>query len=387
MTPLHRAEDLLHRQVLRRRSALRQSGCSSSATAARSSRRTTAAGPGSSARAARTNALYRSRFVDEKNGLDRRAGGHDPAHRRRRQDLGRSRTAAPRSTCSASTRSRPSTWSRSATRRPSSRPRTAGRPGNRQHKPDGRDPHREEKILLQDPVFYDVQFVDAQNGLIVGEFGKIMHTTDGGETWTGAAEVARRRRDLDLLDLPTFFGIHFLDATERHRGRARAATSRARATAANRGPSTTWRRPRVDPLFTGQSSRTAPAGPSAPPATSSARGHGRAWERPRSAGGHRGSAASASSTRSNGWIVGGFGTDPATRATAARPGACGRMRSGGTPVSELRPGPRANEPRDEKPLYWLGGKLIDYRLPGHDRRHPRHRVLRLLRLPAHEPAS
>jgi photosystem II stability/assembly factor-like uncharacterized protein len=38
----------------------------------------------------------------------------------------------------------------------------------------------EEAIASQDPVLYDVQFVDPNNGWVVGEFGKIFHTADAG---------------------------------------------------------------------------------------------------------------------------------------------------------------------------------------------------------------
>src|SRR2546425_164391 len=40
-----------------------------------------------------------------------------------------------------------------------------------------------ETLAAADPIFYDVKFTDMQHGWIVGEFGKIMHTEDGGETW------------------------------------------------------------------------------------------------------------------------------------------------------------------------------------------------------------
>ena len=37
-------------------------------------------------------------------------------------------------------------------------------------------------------MLYDVQFIDPKTGWIVGEFGKIYHTKDGGETWTEQQE-------------------------------------------------------------------------------------------------------------------------------------------------------------------------------------------------------
>ena len=50
-----------------------------------------------------------------------------------------------------------------------------------------------QSLAAADPIFYDVKFVDAQNGWIVGEFGKILRTRDGGETWKEQTQVAARR--------------------------------------------------------------------------------------------------------------------------------------------------------------------------------------------------
>ena len=64
----------------------------------------------------------------------------------------------------------------------------------------------------QDPFFYDVKFVDAQTGWIVGEFGNIYHTTDGGQTWKEQQEPLMAGTEFfDSLDLPTFFGVDFVD--------------------------------------------------------------------------------------------------------------------------------------------------------------------------------
>lgn len=70
-----------------------------------------------------------------------------------------------------------------------------------------------EGMAAADPVFYDVGFADEQHGWIVGEFGKIMYTSDGGATW------AEQNRSLleasgffDPLDLPSLFGVHVRDA-------------------------------------------------------------------------------------------------------------------------------------------------------------------------------
>jgi photosystem II stability/assembly factor-like uncharacterized protein len=64
-------------------------------------------------------------------------------------------------------------------------------------------------LAFEDPVLYDVEFLDANNGYIVGEFGKIYHTTDGGETWNQQQESVMDDSVLDILDLPTLFDIEF----------------------------------------------------------------------------------------------------------------------------------------------------------------------------------
>jgi photosystem II stability/assembly factor-like uncharacterized protein len=69
----------------------------------------------------------------------------------------------------------------------------------------------EEAIASADPVLYDVQFLDANNGWVVGEFGKIYHTTDGGQTWTEQQLSLIGNEVVDALDLPTFFGVRFSD--------------------------------------------------------------------------------------------------------------------------------------------------------------------------------
>jgi photosystem II stability/assembly factor-like uncharacterized protein len=69
----------------------------------------------------------------------------------------------------------------------------------------------EEAIVSADPVLYDVQFVDRQSGWIVGEFGKIYHTADGGQTWADQEQTLLGAEVIDVLDLPTFFGVRFID--------------------------------------------------------------------------------------------------------------------------------------------------------------------------------
>jgi len=72
----------------------------------------------------------------------------------------------------------------------------------------------EADLIAQDPAFYDVKFVDDKTGWIVGEFGKILHTTDGGATWKEQQQSLVGEEVVDALDLPTFFGIDCIDANQ-----------------------------------------------------------------------------------------------------------------------------------------------------------------------------
>jgi photosystem II stability/assembly factor-like uncharacterized protein len=71
-------------------------------------------------------------------------------------------------------------------------------------------------LAAADPIFYDVKFADAKTGWIVGEFGKVLKTTDGGETWreqTKSLMDSSNGEYVDLLDLPTLFGVYASDTT------------------------------------------------------------------------------------------------------------------------------------------------------------------------------
>jgi photosystem II stability/assembly factor-like uncharacterized protein len=69
-----------------------------------------------------------------------------------------------------------------------------------------------ESLAAADPIFYDVKFTDKQTGWIVGEFGKILHTTDGGETWKDQTKTQMEGSQfMDLLDLPSLFGLWIRD--------------------------------------------------------------------------------------------------------------------------------------------------------------------------------
>lgn len=70
-----------------------------------------------------------------------------------------------------------------------------------------------ESLAAADPIFYGVKFADAQRGWIVGEFGKILATTDGGATWTEQSRsLLEGTGFFDPLDLPTLFGLNVANA-------------------------------------------------------------------------------------------------------------------------------------------------------------------------------
>ncbi len=108
----------------------------------------------------------------------------------------------------------------------------------------------DEALLAQEPVLYDVQFLDADTGWIVGEFGNIYHTTDGGKSWTNQQDTLLGDGIFDTLDLPTFFGVQFID---RLNGVAAGLEGRIART---RDGGENWkfekfelREPIIDPLF------------------------------------------------------------------------------------------------------------------------------------------
>ena len=67
------------------------------------------------------------------------------------------------------------------------------------------------ELALEDPVLYDVEFLDSQRGYIVGEFGKIYYTADGGQSFVEQQESLMDETVIDILDLPTLFDIEFIN--------------------------------------------------------------------------------------------------------------------------------------------------------------------------------
>jgi photosystem II stability/assembly factor-like uncharacterized protein len=50
-------------------------------------------------------------------------------------------------------------------------------------------------------IFNEVTFSDAQHGWIAGEFGTLLRTSDGGQSWVGQREIAGAIADIYLFDL------------------------------------------------------------------------------------------------------------------------------------------------------------------------------------------
>lgn len=54
---------------------------------------------------------------------------------------------------------------------------------------------------LPDRLYNGVEFSDSQNGWIAGEFGTVLRTTDGGQTWKNRSEIRGAIEDIYLFDI------------------------------------------------------------------------------------------------------------------------------------------------------------------------------------------
>jgi photosystem II stability/assembly factor-like uncharacterized protein len=73
------------------------------------------------------------------------------------------------------------------------------------------------RMAVPDLIYYSLQFIDSQNGWMVGEYGNIRHTSDGGKTWDSQHEslldeIAEKGGFKDVMTLGAFFHVHFTDA-------------------------------------------------------------------------------------------------------------------------------------------------------------------------------
>ncbi len=62
-------------------------------------------------------------------------------------------------------------------------------------------------LAISDTIYYGMYFGDAHAGWIVGEYGNIRHTTDGGETWDSEHASLLGGAIRDAMDLPAFFDV------------------------------------------------------------------------------------------------------------------------------------------------------------------------------------
>lgn len=71
-------------------------------------------------------------------------------------------------------------------------------------------------LAVPDIIYYGIDFVDAQNGWMVGEYGNIRHTSDGGKTWDSQHgslldALVERGGNRDVMTLGAWFRVHFTD--------------------------------------------------------------------------------------------------------------------------------------------------------------------------------
>jgi len=71
-------------------------------------------------------------------------------------------------------------------------------------------------LAVPDIIYYSVQFLDRNIGWMVGEYGNVRYTTDGGKTW-GAQHgslldgLASQGGARDVMTMSAFFKVHFTD--------------------------------------------------------------------------------------------------------------------------------------------------------------------------------
>ena len=76
----------------------------------------------------------------------------------------------------------------------------------------------ETSLAVPDVIYYSVDFVDPENGWMVGEYGNIRHTSDGGKTWDSQhgsllEELVQKgsAEGQDVMALGAFFRVRFFD--------------------------------------------------------------------------------------------------------------------------------------------------------------------------------
>ncbi|MEW6300551.1 MAG: YCF48-related protein [Thermodesulfobacteriota bacterium] len=74
----------------------------------------------------------------------------------------------------------------------------------------------ETSLAVPDIIYYSIQFVDQQHGWMVGEYGNIRYTSDGGKTWDSQHgslldALAEQGGNRDVMTLGAWFRVHFTD--------------------------------------------------------------------------------------------------------------------------------------------------------------------------------
>jgi photosystem II stability/assembly factor-like uncharacterized protein len=74
----------------------------------------------------------------------------------------------------------------------------------------------ETSLAVPDIIYYSVKFVNQNEGWLVGEYGNIRHTADGGRTWDSQHEslldeLVTKGGNKDVMTLGAFFRVHFSD--------------------------------------------------------------------------------------------------------------------------------------------------------------------------------
>lgn len=66
-------------------------------------------------------------------------------------------------------------------------------------------------LAITDPIFYGAHFLNETTGWIVGEFGQIRSTKDGGHTWDAQHGSLLGGKFRDIMSLPTLLCVRFRD--------------------------------------------------------------------------------------------------------------------------------------------------------------------------------
>lgn len=74
----------------------------------------------------------------------------------------------------------------------------------------------EMSLAVPDIIYYGIQFIDREHGWMVGEYGNIRYTSDGGKTWDSQHQslldaLAEQGGSRDVMTLGAWFRVHFTD--------------------------------------------------------------------------------------------------------------------------------------------------------------------------------